>query len=425
MLQKLVYVNILDKMNNNYKKFMQKGGFARYAAGGPKKTKKYQSAGVVSPYSQNVMPQGVLPSQHIAFSEGANQFTQMYQNELDEATANLENFEPTAEQLGVVDPNQNPVGTQFAEHMSPSNLEKLGIIDPDSDFTDVIAGEHPSLRDSRVGQFFQKTFKGKGDDIASDIASNISDTPFSDNLPSILGSEGSNTYGFNMSNVTGTGPGTSPTFNMNMINPTSPSIAPPPPVPSGPIPGVHPGVDLIGQGTPSMPTLDPIKLTKLPTSSPSDLSLMPPSQIPPPVSGVNLTQTAGIGTAASIGGELIKMASDDQDPTTLNVGETAGTLIGAGGRGAGMAATLGMLAPALAVPGIGWIGAGVGALWGGISALRKKRKAEKEEKKQKKVLETKQNIAASRRGDIQMLTDSYSGFDYGKNLQLGGTPYRY
>ena len=416
MPQKLVYVNILDKMNNNYRKFMQKGGGVRYMKGGTPHKKKYQTTGQLGamPYGQNVIPQGILPSQYITFSEGANQFSQTYQDELNQATEDIENFEPTAEQLGVVDPNENPVGTGFVDQLgSAQKLDDLGLIDlGEDDFKNVIAGEHSSLKDSKVGQFFQKTFKGKGDDIASDITSSTASTSFGDNLPSILGSEGSNTLGTNLANVTGTG--TAPTFNMNMASSAVPS--------TGPVPGMHPGVDLIGQGTKST-GIQTIGMKPLETST---QSLMPPTSLASTIpKGVNLSQTAGIGTAAAIGGQLIKSASDDEDPTTLNVGETAGTLIGAGGQGASMAATLGMLAPALAVPGIGWVGAGIGALWGGLSALNKRRKAKKEEKKQEKELQIQEAYAAQKAGDASILASSYSGFDYGKNLKLGGTPYRY
>ena len=111
--------------------------------------------------------------------------------------------------------------------------------------------------------------------------------------------------------------------------------------------------------------------------------------------------------------------------TTLNVGETSGTLLSGGGKGAGMAATLGMLAPAMAVPGIGWIGAGIGAAWAGLSALNKRRKARKEQKRMEKELEQQQEYAQHKAGAARTMAQSYSGFDYGTNLKLGGTPYKY
>ena len=95
-----------------------------------------------------------------------------------------------------------------------------------------------------------------------------------------------------------------------------------------------------------------------------------------------LKRTGLHGALASAAGGLITRMSDDQDPTTLTGGETLGTLVGSGGTGASLAATLGGLSPKLAaIPGLGWLGAGVGAGLGIWSALRKKRQAKKAKKK--------------------------------------------
>ena len=399
--------------DNRYKKFMQKGGFARYAKGGPArgKTKKYATAGEVSQtYGANVLPQGVLPSQHIAFSEGANQFTQVYQNQLDEASENVANFEPTPENLGVVDPLQNPVGTAFTENVNPNSLEKLGVIDPDEDFSNVVSSQH-DFKDTKFGSWLDKTFGKK--EVAEELVTspitgtnpNLAATTYGNELPSIMGSEGAGNIG------------NAPIFNMDTFN-ASNSVVPP-----GPTPGMHPGVDLIDDALPGTTEgLQMIPAKPLPVSSTTELM---PSITTNVAKGVNLGQTSAIGTAASLVGEGIKKVSDDKDATTLNVGETSGTLLSGGGKGAGMAATLGMLAPALAVPGIGWIGAGIGAAWAGLSALNKRRKERKEEKKMKEELEKQEAYAQHKSGAARQLGQSYSGFDYGVNLKLGGTPYKY
>lgn len=87
-----------------------------------------------------------------------------------------------------------------------------------------------------------------------------------------------------------------------------------------------------------------------------------------------------IGLGLNLAGSAIQAASDDNDPTKYNAGETTGTLMKGAGTGLGMAGTLTALAPALAIPGIGWAAAGVGALTAGAIALHRRNKARKEQK---------------------------------------------
>ena len=81
------------------------------------------------------------------------------------------------------------------------------------------------------------------------------------------------------------------------------------------------------------------------------------------------------GAALSLVGAGVKKVSDDADATTMNVGETAGTLVQGAGTGLGVAGALG----ALGATGFGLPLAAVGALGYGIHGLVKRNKARKEE----------------------------------------------
>lgn len=81
------------------------------------------------------------------------------------------------------------------------------------------------------------------------------------------------------------------------------------------------------------------------------------------------------GAVLGLAGAGIKKLSDDQDNTTLNFGETSGTLMQGAGTGLGLAGTIGALAPALAIPGLGWAAAGIGAGIAGIKALKNRNQA--------------------------------------------------
>jgi len=84
---------------------------------------------------------------------------------------------------------------------------------------------------------------------------------------------------------------------------------------------------------------------------------------------------SGVGLGASLLGAGIERVSDDQDATTMNVGETSGTLLKGAGAGLGLAGTLSGFLPALAVPGLGWAAAGIGAGIAGVKALRERNQA--------------------------------------------------
>lgn len=88
---------------------------------------------------------------------------------------------------------------------------------------------------------------------------------------------------------------------------------------------------------------------------------------------------AGLGGAGlGLAGAGIKHASNDDDATTMNFGESAGTLMQGAGTGLGLAGTLGLMG---AVPGVGWAAAGLGALGYGIHGLVQRNKARVEQQK--------------------------------------------
>ena len=72
--------------------------------------------------------------------------------------------------------------------------------------------------------------------------------------------------------------------------------------------------------------------------------------------GMTAGQANLYGQAANLVGQGITAVSDDDDATTMNVGETSGTVLGGMGKGAATGATIGSI-----IPGVGTaIGAGVG-----------------------------------------------------------------
>jgi hypothetical protein len=83
------------------------------------------------------------------------------------------------------------------------------------------------------------------------------------------------------------------------------------------------------------------------------------------------------GAALGLAGSGIKHMSNDNDATTMNFGETAGTLMQGAGTGLGVAGLLG----GLGATGIGAPLAAIGALGYGIHGLVQKKKAEKEQAK--------------------------------------------
>lgn len=126
------------------------------------------------------------------------------------------------------------------------------------------------------------------------------------------------------------------------------------------------------------------------------------------------------GSALGLAGAGIKKLSDDQDDTTLNFGETSGTLMQGAGTGLGLAGTLGALAPALAIPGIGWAAAGIGAGIAGIKALRNRNQARDfQEELDAKNLAKQEDLSMARDAAFQQnftQTGANKGFNVGNSL---------
>lgn len=131
--------------------------------------------------------------------------------------------------------------------------------------------------------------------------------------------------------------------------------------------------------------------------------------------------TGLLGAGLSLAGAGIQKASDDKDSTKYNAGEIGGGLMGGIGKGLGAAGTLGMLAPALAVPGIGWAAAGIGAAAAGVKMLIDKRKAVKEKEKNDEM------FAKSRRDIVDAQQKAFEqertmeGMDQGFNIGMSQT----
>ena len=158
--------------------------------------------------------------------------------------------------------------------------------------------------------------------------------------------------------------------------------------------------------TSSLPSnLANFSVPSLTTTPTSQLSLVNPSQ------GANLLNTGStaattassglsvptLGTVAAIGGEVLKQASSDQDATTMNVGETAGTIVSGAGKGIGAALTAG----ALLGSSVGPIGTAAGAIGGALYGLGKglvqRGKARREERKAERKKEAAIAKAAAER----------------------------
>ena len=138
--------------------------------------------------------------------------------------------------------------------------------------------------------------------------------------------------------------------------------------------------------------------------------------------GLKAAGPAAIGAGLGIGGAFISHKSDDLDPTTMNFGETTGKLM----QGAGMGLGLSSLAPLAAIPGIGWIGAGVGALGYGIHGLVQRNKARVEQDK----IDRENEIARmnTSRGHSNAFNNSFTrtgadmGFNVGNSMTNSYTP---
>ena len=123
---------------------------------------------------------------------------------------------------------------------------------------------------------------------------------------------------------------------------------------------------------------------------------------------------------ASLAGMGVKKLADDDDATTMNVGETTGTLLQGLGTGAGIGGMIGgPAAPVTALIG-GIIGAGVS----GISGLIRRGKARKEmEKAERKKRAEMAKITRTQRGEA-LKSRMYSGFDFGKDVARYGGYYQ-
>ena len=136
--------------------------------------------------------------------------------------------------------------------------------------------------------------------------------------------------------------------------------------------------------------------------------------------GLSPAAYGNIGAVASLAGEGIKMASDDQDATTMNFGETSGSTLSGIGTGMGAATTAAMLMGAPLGPVGMAAGAIGGALYGAGKGLIQRNKARREEGKAEKKQEVALNKIKTQQ-KIEGLKDrEYSGYDMGQNLAMYG-----
>lgn len=137
-------------------------------------------------------------------------------------------------------------------------------------------------------------------------------------------------------------------------------------------------------------------------------------------SGLTPAQYGNIGAVASLAGEGIKMASDDKDATTMNVGESVGSGLSGVGTGIGAATTTAMLMGAPLGPvgmAAGVIGGAAYGLGKGLiqrgKARREEEKAERKKEKQLSKIGTQSRLEA-------LKSKQYSGFDFGADVRQGG-----
>tara|TARA_R100001510_G_scaffold15057_1_gene12368 strand:- start:23471 stop:26164 length:2694 start_codon:yes stop_codon:yes gene_type:complete len=132
----------------------------------------------------------------------------------------------------------------------------------------------------------------------------------------------------------------------------------------------------------------------------------------------------GVGAIASLAGEGIKMASDDQDATTMNVGETVGS--GLSGIGTGIGAA--MTTAALMGSTLGPVGTAAGVVGGAIYGLGKgliqRGKARKEEAKAERKKEKELSKIGAKKRVEEMKSKQYSGFDFGSDIAKYGGYYQ-
>jgi hypothetical protein len=130
-----------------------------------------------------------------------------------------------------------------------------------------------------------------------------------------------------------------------------------------------------------------------------------------------------LGTVAAIGGEVLKQVSSDDDATTMNVGETAGSVISGAGQGIGAALTAG----ALLGSSVGPLGTVAGAIGGAAYGLGKgliqRGKARREEARAEQRKEQDISELASRQRLEALKSREYSGFDMGADIARYGGYY--
>ena len=123
---------------------------------------------------------------------------------------------------------------------------------------------------------------------------------------------------------------------------------------------------------------------------------------------------------ASLAGMGVKKLADDDDATTMNVGETTGSLLQGLGTGAGIGGMIGgPAAPVTALIG-GIIGAGVS----GIGGLVKRGKARKEMAKAERKKRGEIAKVLQRQKMESLKAREYSGFDFGKDVARYGGYYQ-
>ena len=130
-----------------------------------------------------------------------------------------------------------------------------------------------------------------------------------------------------------------------------------------------------------------------------------------------------VGTAAAAIGKGIEKASDDDDATTMNVGETSGKLLkgaGYGAAAAGLAGSLGAFAGANIWNPVGWA-AGIGALGAGAVGLLQRRAGRKDEGEATSKFNRKQDRIAKKLAKEEEKQLTYSGYDFGEGPSIMGS----
>jgi hypothetical protein len=122
-----------------------------------------------------------------------------------------------------------------------------------------------------------------------------------------------------------------------------------------------------------------------------------------------------VGTAASMIGKGIEKASDDEDATTMNVGETSGKLLkgaGYGATAAGIAGGLGAFGATMSWNPIGWAALAGAGIAGGVGLLQRRR-ARKDEGEATSKFDRKQNRIAKKLAKEEEKGLTYAGYDFG------------